>query len=184
VDGNTPESPSTLRSLAIVCGAAGIGIALFAIVPRALDIRLSDGDRYRGADEANSVGSLKALITAQSLFREGDKDGDGNFDYGSLAELSDAQLVDAALGSGTQWGYVFQVDPAPETAEFLWMAVANPTADTDGARSFCVNHEGLVFYTVHGPLTLNPACEIPPDCMPMCSACDDGRNPEAGRCLH
>ena len=44
-------------------------------------------------NDANAIGMLKTINTSQTLFREGDKDGDGVFDYGNLLELSNATLV-------------------------------------------------------------------------------------------
>ena len=39
---------------------------------------------------------------------EGDKENDGNLDYGTLRELGEAGLIDAVLASGTKEGYLFR----------------------------------------------------------------------------
>lgn len=118
-----------------------------------------------------AVGQLKTLQVAQNLFRENDKERDDLLDYGTLQELSNASIVDPVLGSGTKEGYVFQVRPSPTTGEFLWFAVANPTAPgTTGHRSFCTNHDGIIYYTTAGPLSLEDGgveCEIPPRVVPV-----------------
>lgn len=99
-----------------------------------------------------AIGALKTIGTSQSLFREQDKDGDDTLDYGTLAELSSASLVDAVLGSGTKQGYLFASGPGTAEPEFLWWATATPTAETRSAdpRTFFANHEGLIWYTTTG----------------------------------
>jgi hypothetical protein len=116
---------------------------------------------------AHAIGALKQLNTQQFLFREGGKDEDGSFQYGSLRQLGEAGLIDAELASGTKGGYLFQLAPAPETPEFLWMAVANPAPGGKGENSYCINQSGVVFYTDQGPLQLDPACEIPAHCLDL-----------------
>lgn len=115
--------------------------------------------------EAGAIGALKTLATSQSLFREGDKEGDGELDYGSLAELKKAQLIDDVLGSGTKNGYRFECGASPKTPEFLWCATATPV---DGVskerRAFFVNQAGVIHYSTRRAFVLGELverCEVP-----------------------
>ena len=71
----------TLIELMIVIAIIAI-IAAIAI-PNLIEAR-------KNGNETAAIGALKTIGTAQSLFREADKEADGNLDYGSLAELSTA----------------------------------------------------------------------------------------------
>lgn len=65
---------------------------------------------------------LKSIGAAQALFREAGREGDGNLDCGTLAELATARstgLVDAVLGSGTKGGYLFEATYGALTSEFI-----------------------------------------------------------------
>lgn len=108
------------------------------------------------------------LGSSQSLFREGDKEGDSLFDYGTLRELSDHGLVDSVLGSGTKQGYTFAVVVSPSAPESAWMATASPAVpQSTGDRYFATSHEGVIFYTTAGAIPLDPKCVIPPGPQPV-----------------
>jgi hypothetical protein len=137
--------------------------------------------RSPSENEASAIGGLRTIDTAQTIFREGDKEGDGTLDYGSLLELSNATLVDPALGSGERNGYRFEVRSG---GEYAWFAVANPVeSGVTGHRSFCANHEDVC--DASRPLSLaegGAACALPRDVVPI----DDRRarqqrEREAGR---
>lgn len=115
--------------------------------------------------EAPALGALRTIGTAQSLFREGDKDEDGVLDYGNLRELSETQLIDGVLGSGKKQGYRFAVYPSSTTPEFLWFATAVPIEPgVTGDRYFCTNQAGVTYYTTAAPIRFDPrTCEIPTD---------------------
>ncbi|MBX3471052.1 MAG: hypothetical protein KF878_29645 [Planctomycetes bacterium] len=121
---------------------------------------------YRGRpSEAMAIGALKTIATSQTIFREGDKDGDGVLAYAaSLAELSRAGLVDPVLGWGVKQGYVFRVLRSATTPEYLWIAAADPLP-SGGDRSFVINHRGVIHYrrTDDGaPAALDAeTCEVP-----------------------
>ena len=122
-----------------------------------------------GGNERHAIGALKVINTSQTLFREGDKEGDGLLDYATLDELSNATLIDSVLGSGVRQGYRFEVRASPTTPEFLWFAVANPVSPgTSGDRSFCTNHTGVIYYTSHaiGLFDGGPECSIPVTLLP------------------
>jgi hypothetical protein len=120
--------------------------------------------RARGGDqERAAIGALKMICTAETLFREGDKEGDGTLDYGTLDELGRASLVDAVLASGEKEGYRFEARPSTSTPEFLWKAVANPI-EPEGyggqRRSFAVDWTGVIYYTTGQELEVDDACSI------------------------
>ncbi|MCO5170158.1 MAG: hypothetical protein M9894_27810 [Planctomycetes bacterium] len=127
----------------------------------------------RGYEVAAPIGALKTISTSQTVFREWDKDGNGVLDYGTLRQLSDANLVDPLLGSGEKQGYRFEVCPSATTPEFLWFAVANPVRPgTTRDRYFRTNHSGIIYYTgVQGrALALDdggPECAIPTNMLPV-----------------
>jgi hypothetical protein len=115
------------------------------------------------SNETAAVGALKTITTSQSVFREDDKEKDGNLDYGMLSELSNAGLVDSVLGKGSKQGYSFQASYSFTTSEFLWFAVANPQVPTSsGDRYFETNVAGVIFYTTAAALLLDTSsCTLP-----------------------
>jgi len=120
----------------------------------------------RRANEAAAIGALRTLVTAQSVFREADKEGDGVFDYASsMAELGKVALIDEVLAGGAKFGYTFNLHASPDAPEFLWMATARPVEPDAGGRSFVVNHEGVV-YAIDEPADLTTDCEIPEGAVP------------------
>lgn len=123
-----------------------IVIAIIAIIA-AIAIPNLLAARKQG-NEAAAIGALKTITTSQSLYREGDKDGNATLDYGTLTNLATYNLIDSVLGAGTKQGYFFQASPSTTTTEFLWYAAANPAVPTTtGDRYFMTNHEGVIFYT-------------------------------------
>jgi len=164
-----PKGMSPVVIVVIVVAAVGLCLVIPCIAAIAIPNLIET--RQHG-NEAAAIGALKTVNTAQSLFREGDKDEDGTFDYGSLQELSNTMLIDGVLGSGMKHGYQFDVQASPQTSEFLWMAVANPAVpETTGSRYFMTNHAGVVFYRMDRPFVIdpvgNPAFEPPPDAIPV-----------------
>jgi hypothetical protein len=127
------------------------------------DMGEDEGGEMSDADwnERAAVGALKTLATAQSLFREADKDGNNELDYaGDLGALGKADLIDSVLASGTKQGYTFKLVRSKKAPEFLWMAVASPTeAGTSGNRHFAINHEGVV-YESDSAFVTNDECKI------------------------
>lgn len=104
-------------------------------------------------NETSAIGALKTISTAQTLHREGDKDGDGVFDYAaSLQELGQSNLIDAALASGTKRGFVFETHNGPQV-EFEWFATADPIEPgVTGQRFYYVDHTGVLYYSLEGPI--------------------------------
>mgnify|MGYP001326400944 CR=1 FL=1 len=105
----------------------------------------------KNGNEAGAIGSLKAISTAQRLFREGDKEGDGSYDYGSLSELSTAGLIDGYLGAGTKQGYNFVTQASTSSQQFVFWATADPAAQgSSGDKNFATNQAGVIYYTTTG----------------------------------
>ena len=148
--------------LIVVGGLCVVSVPVIAVIAAIAIPNLIEARKH--GNEAVAVGALKTITTAQTLYREGDKDDDKVFDYGSLRELSDVMLVDGILGTGTKQGYFFQCQPSTTTSEFLWMATADPAMPmTTGNRWFAVNQAGIVYYSDLAPIDLDTTtCELPP----------------------
>ena len=116
--------------------------------------------------EMRAIGMLKTISTCEALFREGDKDGDGDLDYGTLPELIKAKLL--ARSSIDRTGYRFTVCPGSKAREFLWMAVAEPVKlGKTGNRYFATNHAGVIYYS-DKPIPLDRVeCKIPKGLKPL-----------------
>lgn len=117
----------------------------------------------KSANEVAAIGSLKTIANGQQLFRESDKEGDNEFDFGTLQELSNTTIIDGTLGGANRAGYNFQTNPGSVNPSFLWFALANPrTPGSSGDRYFCTNHRGQIFYTTDSSVTGNfTTCDIP-----------------------
>jgi len=172
-----PDAPPWRRraSLALV-GAivlsftAGIGVvgvahqvAWLATAPELL----TDGNS-RGSREAAAIGALRSITIAQSHFCEGDKDGDGRLEFGSLPQLHRAKLVDDVLGSGRKARYLFDVCPSVTEPGARWFGTAVPEDERAGKRWFFVNHSGTIYFSTTG---LSPVhrgtCEAPEGLRPI-----------------
>lgn len=112
---------------------------------------------HERANEAAAIGALKAIGNAQTLYREGDKNGNSTLDYApNLERLTNTgftrqeDLIDEVLASGTKQGYVFAIT---SSSEFGWTATANPRVPgTTGDRYFGTNMEGEIFYNDERPV--------------------------------
>ncbi len=153
----------TLIELMIVIAIIAIIVAI--AIPSLIEAR-------KHANEAAGIEGLKTITTAQSFFREGDKDGNNTPDYGTLTQLSDQNLIDSVLGSGRKQGYSFSTMPgATATALpiYTYWALANPIDQGgSGDRGFVTNHEGAIHYTSDAPATINLTdLSIPPGHSPL-----------------
>ena len=134
-----------------------IGAVIAAVsVPNLLEAR-------KHGNEASAIGGLKTICTSEAIFREGDKENDGNLDYGMLSELANTKLLDSVLGSGRKQGYSFQATYSFNTSEFLWFGVANPVVPgVTGDRYWSTNQAGVLFYTTGLSTTLDTdTCLLP-----------------------
>lgn len=146
-----------------------IVIAIIAIIAAIAIPNLIEARKH--GNEAAAIGALKTINTSQTLFREGDKEGDGTLDYGTLQDLSNTTLIDSVLGSAKKQGYLFDCNPAATTPEFLWFATANPASPTTtGDRYFCTNHAGVIYYTGLQGNSIDSnvvSCSIPSNLLPV-----------------
>lgn len=144
-----------------------IVIAIIAIIAAIAIPNLIEARKH--GNEAAAIGALKTTNSAETLFREGDKEQNGTLDYGNIAQLSATTLIDGVLGSTKKQGYVFNIEPASGTSEFLWFANANPAAPTStGDRYFCTNHSGVIYYTAAAVIPmLSVSATIPTTVLPV-----------------
>lgn len=147
--------------LCIVGGLCLLAVPFVAIVAAIAIPNLIEARKH--GNEAAAIGALKTMNSAETLFREGDKDEDGTLDYGTLRDLSDTLLLDAVLGGGRKQGYVFTCEASSATPEFLWFATASPAVPrSTGDRYFATNHSGVIYSSNIAPFpTGDPTCELP-----------------------
>ncbi|MDF1662169.1 MAG: hypothetical protein P1V97_10375 [Planctomycetota bacterium] len=111
------------------------------------------------SNETAVIASLRALGTAQAIFRETDKDGDGQLDYGTLLELYKANLIDGGLGSGKKSGYRFQLTlgkGTDKTGLRSWSLVAVPAKKGEsGERSFFIDESTVIRVSQGGAASAN-----------------------------
>jgi prepilin-type N-terminal cleavage/methylation domain-containing protein len=137
-----------------------IVIAIIAIIAAIAVPNLVSARKH--GNETAAIGGLKTIQTCETIFREGDKDGNGKLDYGSMPQLSATHLVDQVLGSGTKQGYLFRAGASASSSEYLWFATATPMLPgMTGDRYFETNHSGVIYYTTAATLALNTTdCKI------------------------
>jgi hypothetical protein len=116
-------------------------------------------------------GPVRDLKSAQSRFREGDGEADGNFDYGTLEELGAAGLINESLAKGKWGNYTYEVIVSPEVPEFVWIGAANPVSGNttgSGYEAVTVIFGSLIddevghVYT-RSPWHPDPSCKPPPE---------------------
>ncbi|MFN0120606.1 MAG: prepilin-type N-terminal cleavage/methylation domain-containing protein [Blastocatellia bacterium] len=120
----------SLIELLIVVAIIGI-IAAIAI-PNLLNARQS-------ANESAAIGTLRTIASAQSSYVS------ANNDYGTLAELKTANLIDASLENmptTVKSGYKL-AELAPTTSLFVVCAFPDGTG---GTRRFGVTEDGVIRY--------------------------------------
>ena len=96
------------------------------------------------ANEASAINSVRILITAQTTYYGGV----GGSQFGSMASLTSAGLIDGVVGSGTKAHYIFTVTPS---GSLNFTIVAIPEAPgTTGIRGFFGDATGVIRYTTDG----------------------------------
>lgn len=112
------------------------------------------------ANELSAVGALRAISTAQALYREGDMDQNNLLDYApNLTALAQTHLIDQVLGSGVKSGYRFTIVASLKKPEFQWLAIATPVSGETGERSFATNHTGVIYQALK-PFVPRADCRI------------------------
>jgi type II secretory pathway pseudopilin PulG len=155
----------------------------------------------KGSNEAAAIGAMRTLVTAQSLFRSGDKDGNGVPDYATstFALAQEDPNVAALLGpdprpgagaSGSSGGfaapsashccshgYYFEVvgTQLPPAAAFHMLAI--PLSRATGNRAFSLDETGRILAAVgHAPV-VGDAVVDPGSGTPACGAACAGPPP-------
>ena len=148
---NRTEGFSLIELLIVI---AIIGTIAAIAIPELIEAR-------KGSNEAAAIGALRTISTAQSLFREGDKDGNGLPDYSStFAGLEFPGGIDPTVASGRAHGYAFHLTTSSDRMH--WSVAAAPAA---------VNRSG------DGVFTIDESDVVITDCPP-----GQHPNPLTGKC--
>lgn len=156
--GEAPPSAhgsSPLFLVAVLIGLAALGGAFYLGVYPGLT-------RRGGGNESAAIGALKTIANAQTLYREGDMDGNGTLEYApalscliNTGKRRDEDLIDEVLAAGAKSGYLFRIEFSADT-RFIWAATAEPIKPgVTGGRYFGANMAGLIFFSSTGPVRFN-----------------------------
>jgi len=137
----------TLIELIIVIAIIAIIAAL--AIPNLIEAR-------KGSNEAAAIGALRTISTAQSLFRETDRDGNGLPDYAStLAALVFPGGIDPTVASGRAHGYALHLTANSDRTH--WSVVAAPAAvNRSGDGVFTIDESDVVITDCPPGQHLNP----------------------------
>lgn len=102
----------------------------------------------RSANEASAIGSLRAIGTAQMMYRA------SHGVYADMAGLRADNAIDESLATGKKSGYLFGVIPGPDpTSQFT--AIAQPQISSGitatGARHYFMDESLVIRYRVGEP---------------------------------
>ena len=132
-----------------------IGIIAAIAIPNLLAAR-------RSANEGSAVSSLRTLHGANVTYQA--TSGAGDF-APNLTDLSNVQLIDTVLSSGSKSGYAFSYADQPRTTganptPASFAAVAKPQVLTGitatGTRNFGIATDGVLMYEQLPTNTFNP----------------------------
>jgi hypothetical protein len=158
-------TPKIVKASAEVGGRYGQEVAKKVIAELENDPNSELSQAKKHGNEASAIGALKTLTTAEAIFREGDKDGNGELDYGDLKALGKAKVIDSVLASGKKQGYLFQCAASTDEKEkkcFCWWATAFPEKPgVSGDRYFFTNQAGVIYYSTKSFEVDKESCEVP-----------------------
>lgn len=119
-----------------------IVIAIVAVIASVANPALVE--KRKGGNEQAAIGALRTIATAQSLFQEGDKDGNGVADFAeSLHDLYFAGLINPSLATGRAHGYAFNLTTSPDRMH--WSVVAAPAAvNRSGDEVFSIDESEAI----------------------------------------
>lgn len=144
-----------------------IAIIAAIAIPNLLRSRLN-------ANEGTAAGHMRTISTSEVSFQQAkfvDNDGDGEGDYGTLAQLGDPDgggatepFIDPVLSSGTKQGYNFTVNVifgSPAQAPLYTCIGAPVTSGQSGYKQFFVDESGVIRFTSDGtaPSVNSPAMQ-------------------------
>ncbi|UCF35347.1 MAG: prepilin-type N-terminal cleavage/methylation domain-containing protein [Acidobacteriota bacterium] len=117
---------------------AVIGIIAAIAVPNLLESK-------KAANEASAISSVRTIVTAQITYSATV----GSGSYATLANLTAAKMIDAALGTGQKDGYNFTVTDG--TTDFT--VTASPIDTNSGTRGFFSDATAVIRYSPSGTAT-------------------------------
>lgn len=148
---STPTSgtrgPWRLRTLVLLAAIVAAGVHSLGGGPELLPDMLSGCV----TDEQCAIRELRTIALIQHEFLVAAECGDGGRSgyAGSLIDLSDAGLVDEALGGGRKHGYVFDL-----TANgWTWSCTAYPETPEAGRLNFIIGTDAVVRSSWGAPAT-------------------------------
>jgi type IV pilus assembly protein PilA len=134
----------------LVLGYLGIVFMPFLLIIAAIAIPNLLRARI-AANEAMAVASVRTLMRAEIAFAQAHPNAGVSC---SLSDLTETQLIDGPLATGSKYGYTFELSgctPGAEQANVKFQIVAYPlTPKTTGIRAFCGDESGLVRVDANG----------------------------------
>ena len=144
-----------------------IVVTLIAVIA-AIAIPNMVESRKRG-NETAAIASLREIVSSETLFREGDKEKDGNLDYGMLSELGAVGILEPVLAGGTKHGYLFEASYSFTSPTLIWFGVTRPfLPGNTGDRYFATSQAGVIYYTTAIEVALDTSsCSMPGNVIPI-----------------
>jgi prepilin-type N-terminal cleavage/methylation domain-containing protein len=123
-----------------------IGIIAAIAIPNLLASR-------RAANESSAISTMRTFTSAQATYQATV----GAGQYGNLAQLGTAGLVDSVVAGATsattaKSGYFYNVAPVAGSARNYWDATGTPAVfgtglSGTGTRSFYTNESGVIYFS-------------------------------------